>query len=238
MEFYVFTKTSALSSFTVSILGNTSTYYLKGIPGPAYNLTATIPSPGFVSSFSKVSIKVTDVFGNAVSNVVPSISVINLTASTPLATNSEGVTESTITYPGIPGQSAVGLSITATDVIGLPTARKSISSFIDVKDLVAELAAERTLRAQDKLELEKKASDAQTALANALALKSSSENALTALQNSYNQYKSEVDKKLLLLEAQVSQLKKSLAQEVNRYELLVKKYNVLAKKYKQPIIRG
>jgi len=230
LEFYVFTKTSALSSFTVSILGNTTTYYLKGISGPAYDLVATIPSTGYIASFRKVSMKVTDVFGNAVSNITPAISVVNLSASSPIVTNSEGLTETTLTYPSVIGQSAIGISITATDVVGLPVAKKSITTFIDVKDPVSELTAEKSARAQEKIDSEKKLSEVQNALNTSLGLKTTSENALSALQSTFNQYKSDSERKLVIVQSQLSKLNKTL-------NTTIAKYNTLAKKYKQPIIK-
>ena len=238
LDFYVFTKTSALSSFSVSILGNSTTYYLKGIPGPAYNINATIPSPGYVSSFGKVSIKVTDVFGNAVSNVTPAISVINLTATTPASTNADGLTEITLTYPATVGQSAIGITIAALDVVGLAVAKKSISSFIDVKDLVSELTAEKAARAQDKLDSDKKLAEAQAALSEAVTLRTASQTALTTLQTKYDQLKTDSEKKLTELETQLASLNSTLKAVNSKYSVLVKKYNALAKKFKQPAIKG
>jgi hypothetical protein len=237
-DFYVFTRVTTLSSFTVSILGNSSTYYLRGIAGPAYNVTATIPTPGYISSFSKVSIRVTDVFGNPVANVTPVVSVINLIATTPLASNSEGLTESTITFPSTPGQSAIGISISATDVTGLPVAKKSLSSFIEVKDLLVELALEKTARATEKVELEKKITDAQTALAAANSQKQISENSLLTLQTTYNKYKVDSDAKFLKLQSQYDDLVKIKSALDAKYATLIKKYNALAKRYKQPTVRG
>ena len=156
-EFYAYTKSTALGTITVANAGSTFTYYLKGTAGPAYTIAYAAPTAPYLSTISKQSAVVSDIFGNKVVGVTPVIALINLTSTTPTATNAEGVSEFTITYPSTPGQSALSISISATDVTGLSAAVKSITAFITVADPAgalaaadAALAAEKAARAADK----------------------------------------------------------------------------------------
>jgi predicted nucleic acid-binding Zn-ribbon protein len=107
-----------------------------------------------------------------------------------------------------------------------------------VRDLFADLTAERNSRAQEKADLEKKLTDAQSALSSANNLKAASDSALTSLQNTFAQYKVESDKKMLALQSQAESLLKTITAANSKYAALVKKYNALAKKFKQPTIKG
>ena len=149
-EFYAYTKSSALGTIVITNAGSTFTYYLKGTAGPAYTLAYTAPTTPYTSTISKQSATVTDVFGNLVVGVTPTLALINLTSTTPTATNADGVSDFTITYPATPGQSALSITIAATDVVGLQAAVKSITAFITVADAAGALAAEKAARAAEK----------------------------------------------------------------------------------------
>ena len=149
-EFYAYTKSTALGTITVANAGSTFTYYLKGTAGPAYTIAYSAPTTPYLSTISKQSATVSDVFGNKIVGITPTLALINLISTAPTATNADGVSEFTITYPSTPGQSALSISISATDVIGLPAAVKSITAFIIVADPAGALAAEKAARAADK----------------------------------------------------------------------------------------
>jgi hypothetical protein len=145
------------------------------------------------STIVKYSAKVTDVFGNVVVGVSPSLSQINLSATNPTSSNLEGVSEFTVTYPSTPGKSALSISISAINVVGLPAAVSQSSSFIDVVDANAALAAERAAHAATKTsaELAKSAADAalataQASLATAIAAHKTKFNALAKKWNAKN----------------------------------------------------
>ena len=164
-EFYAYTKSNTLGTIVITNAGSTFTYYLKGTAGPAYTLAYTAPATPYTSTISKQSATVTDVFGNLVVGVTPTLALINLTSTTPTATNADGVSDFTITYPATPGQSALSITIAATDVVGLQAAVKSITAFITVADAAGALAAEKAALAAEKAAraAEKAASDAALA---------------------------------------------------------------------------
>lgn len=157
-EFFAYTKSTALGTITISNGGSTYTYYLKGTAGPAYTIAYTPNAKPFTSTLVKQTVKVTDVFGNAVAGVAPTLSLINLTSTTPTSSGADGVSEFTLTYPSAAGQAALSVSIPAVDVVGFDPAVKAISTFIDVTDAngaiataTAAVAAEKAARAADKI---------------------------------------------------------------------------------------
>jgi hypothetical protein len=195
-DFYAYTKSTALGTVTITNSGSTFTYYLKGSAGPAYTLAYSPPATPYTSTISKQSATVSDVFGNKIVGVTPLLSLINLTSTPPTATNADGVSEFTITYPGTKGQSALSISIGAADVLGLQAAVKSVTSFITVVDPADALEAEKAARAADK-------AAADVALA--------AEKAARAAD------KAAVDKRIATLSAQIASLK-------NLYNKLARKY--------------
>ena len=175
-EFYAYTRSTGLGTITITNGGSTFTYYIRGTAGPAYTVAYTPNAKPFTSTLVKQSVKVTDVFGNTVTGVTPTLSLINLTSTTPTSSNSEGLSEFTITYPSTAGKSALSVSIPAVDVVGFDPAVKAISTFIDVTDANGEIATATTALAAEKAArtAEKTASDAalaaeKTAAAAALA---------------------------------------------------------------------
>jgi hypothetical protein len=176
------------------------------------------------------------------------------------ATNVVGETEVLLTYPLVAGKSAVSMAITATDIVGLPVAVKSVTTFVEVSDLAVLLAAEKAARAADKaladknLELakaeaaaaisEEKAKTAEAlrvAAEKAAAEKAASDKAMAdekaktaeALRVATEKAaveKAASDKALAALTAQVTALTKSVAN-------IKKAYNAMAKKYKFKTIK-
>jgi hypothetical protein len=186
------------------------------------------------STIVRYSAKITDVFGNIVVGVTPSLSQINLSATNPSSSNLEGISEFTVTYPSTPGKSAISLAIAAIDVVGLPVAVKQSSSFIDVVDanaaLVAEkaaLVAEKAARAADKV-----AADAALAAEKAAraADKVAADAALAAEKAARAADKVAADKSIFDLSARVAALNKQVAQ-------LKVLYNKLAIRFKQKTIK-
>ena len=175
-EFFAYTRSTALGTITISNGGSTYTYYVRGTAGPAYTIAYTPNAKPFTSTLVKQSVKVTDVFGNAVAGVTPALSLINLTSTTPTSSGADGVSEFTLTYPSAAGKSALSVSIPAVDVIGLDPAVKAISTFIDVTDAngaiaaaTAALAAEKAARTLEKAASDKALADAVAAEKAALA---------------------------------------------------------------------
>ena len=152
-EFFAYTRSTALGTITISNGGSTYTYYVRGTAGPAYTIVYTPNAKPFTSTLVKQTVKVSDVFGNAVAGVSPTITPINLTATAASASNADGVSEFTLTYPSTPGKSALSVSIPAVDVIGFDPAVKAISTFIDVIDANGEIATAAAALAAEKAAL-------------------------------------------------------------------------------------
>jgi len=215
-DFYAYTKSTALGTITITNSGSTFTYYLKGTAGPAYTIAYAAPTTPYTSTIAKQSAVISDVFGNLIVGITPALSLINLTSTPPTATNAEGVSEFTITYPATPGQSALSLTINASDVLGLPAAVKSITAFINVADPASALAAEKAGRAADKVAAETALAAEKAARA---ADKVAAETALAAEKAARAADKATTDRSIATLTAQITSLKVL--------------YNKLAAKFKQ-----
>ena len=150
-EFFAYTRSTSLGTITITNGGSTFTYYIRGTAGPAYTVAYTPNAKPFTSTLVKQSVKVADVFGNAVAGVTPTLSLINLTSTTPTSSNSDGLSEFTITYPSTAGKSALSVSIPAVDVVGFDPAVKAISTFIDVTDATGEIATATAALAAEKV---------------------------------------------------------------------------------------
>ena len=175
-QFFAYTRSTGLGTITITNGGSTFTYYIRGTAGPAYTVAYTPDAKPFTSTLVKQSVKVTDVFGNAVVGISPTVTPINLISTTATSSNADGVSEFTLTYPSAAGMSGLSVSIPAVDVVGFDPAVKAISTFINVTDATGEittataaLAAEKAARAADKAAADKAATDAATAAAAALA---------------------------------------------------------------------
>ncbi len=179
-DFYVFTKSVTAGAVVVTIGGNTTTYYVKGSAGAAYNLSVVAPDSANISTVNKVYAKTTDVFGNPVVTTTPTLTAINATVgAVSVSDTATGTFVFDLTAPAAVGQSALSVAILATDVAGLPAAVKSATKFVAVinpadvlASLKAELAAaqaaltaEKAAHAVTKAAVDKAAADAVTAKA-------------------------------------------------------------------------
>jgi hypothetical protein len=160
---YLYTTSTSASAVTVSVLGASTTLYVKGLAGPAFNLTLSVPATGNIGGSVVATATVSDIFGNAKATA-PTFTAINATAATAVADALVvGKYTSIVTLPATGGSSAVGASITApTAVPTLATAVTSASAIVSTVDLAAALAAEKAASA---LAAAKAASDAVAAKA-------------------------------------------------------------------------
>jgi hypothetical protein len=156
VTFYVFTTSTSAASLTINKGGNTRVVWMKGKEGAAYNISAALPNPVPISEPDdhNVIVKITDVFGNTVkaaTTVASSMTGAGVTidAGTTAANLSltydatEGGHGFKLHTTGTGGL-AVGLSITATDVTGLATAKKSLfltATAVSVTGLTAQVTA-------------------------------------------------------------------------------------------------
>jgi hypothetical protein len=182
-EFFAYTRSTGLGTITITNGGSTFTFYIRGTAGPAYTIAYTPNAKPFTSTLVKQSVKITDVFGNAVAGVSPTVTPINLTSTAATSSNADGISEFTLTYPSTAGQAALSVSIPAVDVLGFDPAVKTISTFIDVTDANGEIAkataavaaekaalvAEKAARAADKVAADAAVAAEKAALAAATA---------------------------------------------------------------------
>ena len=257
-EFFAYTRSTGLGTIIITNGGSTFTFYIRGTAGPAYTIAYTPNPRPFTSTIIRQSVKITDVFNNAVTGVTPVLSLINLTSTTPTSSNADGVSEFTLTYPSAAGKSALSVSIPAVDVLGFDPAVKAISTFIDVTDASGEiaaaiaavatekaaLAAEKTARTAEKaasdaaLAAERTARTAEKAAADAAlaaekaaraAEKATADAALAAEKAARATEKAASDRTLATLTARVT----ALTKQVTDLKAL---YNKLAVRFKQPKI--
>jgi len=139
--FYAFTTKTTAGSVVVSVGGSSTTYYLKGVAGPAYNLSASVPTVAGLGSDVDFTATATDVFGNAVENATITTTLLRGTVKTALTWNStDKLYKGVITTPATAGTVAGIATISATDVTGLAKAVKEASFSIATADLAAQVA--------------------------------------------------------------------------------------------------
>ena len=139
--FYAFTTKTTAGSVVVTAGGSSSTYYLKGLAGPAYNLSVSVPTVAGLGSDVDFTAKATDVFGNAVENATITTTLLRGTVKTALTWNStDKLYKGVITTPATAGTVAGIATISATDVTGLAKAVKEASFSIAVADLATQVA--------------------------------------------------------------------------------------------------
>jgi hypothetical protein len=139
--FYAFTTKTTAGSVVVSVGGSSTTYYLKGVAGPAYNLSVSVPTVAGLGSDVDFTAKATDVFGNTVENATITTTLLRGTVKTALTWNStDKLYKGVITTPATAGTVAGIANISATDVTGLAKAVKEVSFSIAAADLAAQVA--------------------------------------------------------------------------------------------------
>jgi hypothetical protein len=197
-EFYVYTKTTTAGTVVVTVGGNTTTYYVKGSAGPAYNLSVVGGDSANISTVSKVYAKTTDIFGNPVVTTTPTVSAINGTVSAvSVSDTATGTFVFDLTAPALVGTVALSVNITATDVATLAPAVKTVNKFAfvanpadalasanaQVASLTAQLAAEKAAHAATKAAADTAAATAKAAADAAAATYKAEYNALATKWN-------------------------------------------------------
>ena len=141
VTFYAFTTKASTGSVVVSTGGSSTTYYVKGVAGSAYNLSVVAPRVSNLSATAPVSATVTDVFGNAVTDASISSVVIRGAIGDFSYVDADKVYKATFTAPANAGEAIVESKITVTAVTGLPKPVDSVVYKISVGDLAEQVAA-------------------------------------------------------------------------------------------------
>ena len=180
-DFYVYTKSTAVGSVSITRSGTTTVYYVQGTAGALNSITLTAPASAAAGTSQVLKVSGFDVFGNpkggaTINTLVSSSGVALATAlTTDTATATLGTKEQTVTIPAVGSVTVVAYATVATAVTGLAAPVGSVSATIAVRDVVAELAAknaelatvnaalvaEKAARAADKVASDKALADAK-----------------------------------------------------------------------------
>jgi len=146
-DFYVYTKSTAVGSVSITRAGTTTVYYVQGTAGALNSITLTAPASAAAGTSQVLKVSGYDVFGNlkggATINTLVSSSGAALASAltTDTATATLGTKEQTVTVPATGSITVVAYATVATAVTGLAAPVGSVSATIVVRDIAAELAA-------------------------------------------------------------------------------------------------
>jgi len=144
-DIYVYTTTTLTGSVAVTANNATTTYFVKGNAGAAYNLAVVAPVVANLGAAVELTATVTDVFGNAVTNATIASTVIRGTVGSFSYDATDKRYEATLTAPATAGNTVIANTITASPVVGLARPVTEVISTISVADLSGQVA---TLSAQ------------------------------------------------------------------------------------------
>jgi hypothetical protein len=146
-DFYVYTKSTAVGTVSVTRAGTTTIYYVQGTAGALNSITLTAPATAAAGTSQVLKVSGFDVFGNpksgaTINTLVSSSGAALATAlTTDTATATLGTKEQTVTLPASGSVVVVAYATVATAVTGLAAPVGSVSATIAIRDLAAELAA-------------------------------------------------------------------------------------------------
>jgi hypothetical protein len=185
-DFYVYTKSTAVGSVSITRAGTTTVYYVQGTAGALNSITLTAPASAAAGTSQVLKVSGFDVFGNpkggaTINTLVSSSGVALATAlTTDTASATLGTKEQTVTIPATGSVTVVAYATVAAAVTGLSAPVGSVSATIVVRDIAAELAAKNAelatvnaalKAAQDALAAEKAGRAADKVAADAAAAK-------------------------------------------------------------------
>ena len=157
-DFYVYTKSTAVGSVSVTRAGTTTVYYVQGTAGALNSITLSAPASAAAGTSQVLKVSGFDVFGNPKGGATINTLVSSSGAATSTALTTDtvvatiGTKEQTITIPANGSVTVVAYATVATAVTGLATPIGSSSATIAVRDVVGELSAANstiaTLRAE------------------------------------------------------------------------------------------
>jgi hypothetical protein len=179
-DFYVYTKSTAVGSVSITRAGTTTVYYVQGTAGALNSITLTAPASAAAGTSQVLKVSGFDVFGNpkggaTINTLVSSSGAALATAlTTETATATLGTKDQTVTIPATGSVTVVAYATVATAVTGLAAPVGSVSATIAVRDIAGELAAKSAelatanaalKAAQDALAAEKAARATEVAAA-------------------------------------------------------------------------
>jgi hypothetical protein len=186
-DFYVYTKSTAVGTVSITRAGTTTVYYVQGTAGALNSIALTAPASGAAGTVATLKVTGYDVFGNVkggatINTLVSSNGVATATAlTTDTATATLGTKEQTVTLPASGSVVVTAYATVATAVTGLTAPVGAVNATIVVRDLAGELAAKiaELATANSALAAEKAGRAADKAAADAAAAKAAAD-AVTA----------------------------------------------------------
>ena len=154
--FYVFTKTTAIGSVAITNQGTTRTFYVQGTTTAVNSISVAGVDVAAAGTKNTYTVTALDVFGNKLPSVPLTATVANGTLDSPTATTEAsvlatyGTGEFKVTLPTSGSTTVIfGLGSAATlqaEVAGFNTRTLTAAKVIAVRDLAAELAAEKAAK--------------------------------------------------------------------------------------------
>lgn len=198
-DFYVYTKSTAVGSVSITRAGTTTVYYVQGTAGALNSITLSAPTSAAAGTSQVLRVSGFDVFGNpkggaTINTLVSSSgSAVSTALTTDTATATVGTKEQTITMPAAGSVTVVAYATVASAVTGLASPVGSTSATIVVRDLAGELAAKTAelATANSALAAEKAARAADKAAADSTTATLKAENEalkamITSLKTKFN----------------------------------------------------
>ena len=195
-DFYVYTKSTAVGTVSITRAGTTTVYYVQGTAGALNSIALTAPTSGAAGTVATLKVTGYDVFGNVkggatINTLVSSNGVATATAlTTDTATATLGTKEQTVTLPASGSVVVTAYATVATAVTGLSTPVGAVTATLVVRDLAGELAAKiaELAVANAALTAEKagRAADKAAADAAAVTAKAAADLAAAAYKAEYN----------------------------------------------------
>ncbi len=145
-DFYVYTKSTAVGTVSITRAGTTTVYYVQGTAGALNSIALTAPTSGAAGTVATLKVTGYDVFGNpkggaTINTLVSSNGVATTTAlTTDTATATLGTKEQTVTLPASGSVVVTAYATVATAVAGLTAPVGAVNATIVVRDIAGELA--------------------------------------------------------------------------------------------------
>jgi hypothetical protein len=211
-DFYVYTKSTAVGSVSITRAGTTTVYYVQGTAGALNSITLTAPATAAAGTSQVLKVSGFDVFGNpkggaTVNTLVSSSgSALSTALTTDTAAATLGTKEQTVTIPATGSVTVVAYATVAAAVTGLAAPVGSVSATIGVRDIAGELAVKNAevasltaqLAAANKALADEKAArttDSATATAAAVTAKAAADLAKATYIKEYNALATKWNKK-------------------------------------------
>jgi hypothetical protein len=157
-DFYVYTKSTAVGTVSITRAGTTTVYYVQGSnsAASANSISLTAPASGAAGTSQVLKVSAFDVFGNPKGGVTINtlVSSNGIATATTLVTDTVtatiGTKEQTVTLPASGSVVVTAYATVATAVTGLAAPLGSVVATVVVRDFVAEIAALNALLAAEK----------------------------------------------------------------------------------------